>query len=62
MKIILILGKLLQVQYAMEAISYAGTVVGILTKEGIVVGAEKKALSKLLESSEASEKIYLLNE
>jgi len=46
----------------MEAISHAGTALGILTKEGIVLAAEKKVTSKLLESMSSNEKIYPLNE
>ncbi len=32
----------LQVEYALKAIDHAGAVVGILTKHGIVLGAERK--------------------
>jgi len=53
----------------MEAISHAGTVLAILTKEGIVIAAEKKVTGKLLDLSGAKEggyggsgeKIFLLN-
>lgn len=53
----------------MEAISHAGTVIGVLTKEGIVLAAEKKVTGKLLDLSSAKdggyggsgEKIFLLN-
>lgn len=55
-------GRLYQVEYAMEAISHAGTSLGILAKDGVVLAAEKKVTSKLLESSRSSEKIYLLDE
>eukprot|EP01135_Chromosphaera_perkinsii_P007373 Nk52_evm21s805 gene=Nk52_evmTU21s805 len=55
-------GRLYQVEYAMEAISHAGTCLGILTKEGIVLAAEKRITSKLLEHVSTSEKIYKLNE
>jgi hypothetical protein len=34
------------VEYAIEAISHAGSAVGILSKEGVVLAAEKKILSK----------------
>ncbi|CAG8785272.1 7786_t:CDS:2, partial [Acaulospora morrowiae] len=54
-------GRLYQVEYAMEAISHAGTALGILATDGIVLAAEKKVTSKLLEQSATSEKIYLLN-
>lgn len=36
-----------QVEYAIEAISHAGSTVGILSKEGVVLAAEKKVLSKV---------------
>ncbi len=51
-----------QVEYAMEAISHAGTALGILATDGIVLAAEKKVTSKLLEQTHSSEKIYLINE
>lgn len=35
-----------QVEYAIEAISHAGSAVGILSKDGVVLAAEKKILSK----------------
>ncbi|PWN36049.1 putative PRE9-20S proteasome subunit Y13 [Meira miltonrushii] len=55
-------GRLYQVEYAMEAISHAGTVVGILAKDGVVLAAEKKVTSKLLEQDTSSEKIYNLSD
>jgi 20S proteasome subunit alpha 3 len=45
----------------MEAISHAGTALGILSKDGIVLVAEKKTTSKLLESV-SKEKIYQIDE
>ena len=53
----------------MEAISHAGTVMGILAKDGIVLAAEKKVTGKLLDQSAekegsyggSGEKIFLLN-
>ena len=36
-------GRLYQVEYAMEAISHAGTAIGILASDGIVLAAEKKS-------------------
>lgn len=56
------IGRLYQVEYAMEAISLAGIALGILSKDGIVIAAEKKVTSKLLENDASSEKIYKLNE
>lgn len=57
------------VEYAMEAISHAGTVVGILATDGVVLAGEKRVTSKLLDLSVAKdggyggsgEKIFLLN-
>jgi len=57
------------VEYAMEAISHAGTVLGVLAQDGVVLAAEKKVTGKLLDLSSAKdggyggsgEKIYLLN-
>lgn len=62
-------GRLYQIEYAMEAISHAGTVLGVLAKDGIVLAAEKKVTGKLLDLSGAKEggyggsgeKIFLLN-
>mmetsp|Transcript_13076 Transcript_13076/g.15785 ORF Transcript_13076/g.15785 Transcript_13076/m.15785 type:complete len:253 (-) Transcript_13076:417-1175(-) len=54
-------GRLYQVEYAMEAISHAGAAVGILSKEGVVLAAEKKILSKLLEVQKTTEKMYKLD-
>jgi len=43
----------------MEAISHAGTAIGVLSaKEGVVLAAEKKITSKLLETGLSSEKMY----
>ncbi len=36
-----------QVEYAMEAISNAGSCVGVLAKDGVVLAAEKKITSKV---------------
>jgi len=55
-------GRLYQVEYAMEAIGHAGTCLGILAKDGIVLAAEKRNVHKLLDESVSSEKIYRLNE
>ncbi|RKP09309.1 proteasome component Y13 [Thamnocephalis sphaerospora] len=55
-------GRLYQVEYAMEAISHAGTVLGVLATDGVIIAAEKKIVSKLLEQSTASEKLYAVND
>jgi 20S proteasome alpha/beta subunit len=54
-------GRLYQVEYAMEAISHAGTCVGILSKEGIVLVAENKVTSKLLDNIH-HDKLFTLSE
>lgn len=55
-------GRLYQVEYALEAISQAGTALGILAQDGIVLAAERKVTSKLLEQDTSAEKLYILNE
>lgn len=53
-------GRLHQVEYAIEAINNAGTCVGILAKDGVVMASEKKVTSSLLAPSKSSEKTYKL--
>ncbi|KAI9702868.1 MAG: hypothetical protein M1836_008082 [Candelina mexicana] len=55
-------GRLYQVEYALEAISHAGTALGILAKDGIVLAAERQVTSKLLEQDTSAEKLYILND
>ncbi|KAI7886669.1 proteasome subunit alpha type-4 [Lichtheimia hyalospora FSU 10163] len=55
-------GRLYQVEYAMEAISLAGIALGVLATDGIVLAAEKKVTSKLLEQTASAEKIYKLSD
>jgi len=50
------------VEYAMEAISHAGTAIGILASDGVVLAAEKKISSKLLEPAKSSEKMYMISD
>lgn len=55
-------GRLYQVEYAMEAIGRdAGSAIGILGTNGVVLAAEKKTTSKLLESDKTSEKMYMVD-
>jgi 20S proteasome subunit alpha 3 len=54
-------GRLMQVEYAIEAINKTGPAIGILTTEGIVLATEKQVVSSLLEQSKQSEKIYCLD-
>lgn len=46
----------------MEAINHAGTAIGIMSKDGIVLIAERKITSKLLEQDSSAEKMYRLND
>jgi len=55
-------GRLYQVEYAMEAITQAGAAVGILSKEGVVLGCEKRITSKLLDIRKATEKLYKIDD
>jgi len=56
-------GRLYQVEYAMEAIGHAGTCLGIMAKDGVVLAAEKRSVHKLLDNDVfASEKIYTLDD
>lgn len=51
-----------QVEYALESISHAGTAIGIMATDGIVLAAERKVTSKLLEQDTSTEKLYRLND
>jgi 20S proteasome subunit alpha 3 len=55
-------GRLYQVEYAMEAISQAGSAVGILASDGIVLAAEKRITSKLLDIRKSTEKTYVIDD
>ena len=55
-------GRLYQVEYAMEAIEHAGTCLGILASDGVLLAAERKITNKLLDDTVFSEKIYRLDE
>lgn len=46
----------------MEAIGHAGTCLGILASDGIVLAAEKRNINKLLDDVFVSDKIYKLHE
>lgn len=47
-------GRLHQVEYAIEAINNAGTSVGILAKDGVVMASERKITSGLLAPARVS--------
>lgn len=58
-------GRLYQVEYAMEAISNAGAAIGCLATDGVVLIAEKKITSKLLDTHAVGvrrEKMYKLDD
>jgi len=55
-------GRLYQVEYAMEAISQAGAAVGILATNGVVLAAEKRITSKLLDIRKSTEKMYKIDD
>ncbi|KAK9828004.1 hypothetical protein WJX81_007886 [Elliptochloris bilobata] len=58
-------GRLYQVEYAMEAISNAGAAIGVLATDGVVLGAEKRITSKLLDTNAVGvrrEKMYKLDD
>lgn len=56
-EVMCILGRLYQVEYAMEAINHAGIAIGVLGSDGVVLAAEKKIASKLLDNVKGSEKM-----
>jgi len=55
-------GRLFQVEYAMEAINLAGSTVGVLAKDGIVLAGEKKTTSKLLDQLKQHEKLFKIDD
>ena len=54
-------GRLFQVEYAREAVKRGATAIGIKTKEGVILIADKRVGSKLLEA-DTIEKIYKIDE
>jgi len=54
-------GRLYQVEYAMEAINSAGSSIGILAKDGVILAGEKKTTSKLLDQGKQHEKLFQIN-
>uniref|UniRef100_A0A0E0A5S5 Proteasome subunit alpha type n=1 Tax=Oryza glumipatula TaxID=40148 RepID=A0A0E0A5S5_9ORYZ len=54
-------GRLYQVEYAMEAIGNAGSALGVLAADGVVLVGEKKVTSKLLQTSRSTEKMYKID-
>ncbi|AEA47059.1 archaeal proteasome endopeptidase complex subunit alpha [Archaeoglobus veneficus] len=54
-------GRLFQVEYAREAVKRGATAIGIKTKEGVLLLADRRVASKLLEIT-TIEKIYKIDE
>lgn len=54
-------GRLHQVEYAIEAINNAGTCVGILASDGIIMASERRVNSPLLAPAKVSEKTYKIS-
>lgn len=46
----------------MEAVGHAGTCLGVVAKDGIVLAAEKRFINNLLDETVFSEKIYKIND
>ncbi|XP_014662381.1 PREDICTED: proteasome subunit alpha type-4-like [Priapulus caudatus] len=55
-------GRLYQVEYAMEAIGHAGSCLGILADDGVILAAERRNVHKLLDEGFFSDKIYKLHD
>jgi len=55
-------GRLFQVEYAMEAINLAGSTIGILADDGVVLAGEKKTTSKLLDQLKQHEKLFQIDD
>jgi proteasome alpha subunit len=54
-------GRLFQVEYAREAVKRGATAIGIKTSEGVVILADRRVASKLLEA-DTIEKVYKIDE
>lgn len=54
-------GRLHQVEYAMGAINSAGSTLGVLADDGVVLVGEKKTTSKLLDQGKQHEKLFKIN-
>ena len=55
-------GRLYQVEYAMDAVNNAGSTLGLITKEGVILCGEKKTTSKLLDKGKAAEKVHVIDD
>jgi|Deesub1362A_J573_1020465.scaffolds.fasta_scaffold00423_20 proteasome alpha subunit len=54
-------GRLFQVEYAREAVKRGATAIGVKTKEGVIILADRRVASKLLEI-DTIEKVYKIDE
>ena len=54
-------GRLFQVEYAREAVKRGATAIGVKTKEGVVLVADRRVTSRLLEP-DTIEKIYIIDD
>ncbi|SOV18335.1 proteasome subunit alpha type-4, putative [Plasmodium sp. gorilla clade G2] len=54
-------GRLYQVEYALEAINNASITIGLITKDGVILGADKVFISKLIDKANNYEKIYKID-
>ncbi len=54
-------GRLFQVEYAMEAVRRGTTVIGVKVKDGVVLAAEKRLTTPLMDS-DTVDKIYVIDE
>jgi len=55
-------GRLHQVEYAIQAISQAGSAVALVSKDGCVLCCEKRITSPLLDIRDSSEKMYMIDQ
>lgn len=56
------LGRLFQIEYAMEAINHAGTSLGVVAMDGIVLAAERRTTGKLLDMARSQDKLYNISQ
>ena len=54
-------GRLFQVEYAREAVKRGATVIGVKTKDGVILVADRRVTSRLLEP-DTIEKIYIIDD
>lgn len=55
-------GRIHQVEYAMMAINEAGSTIGVLAEDGVILAGEKKTTSKLLDQGRQHEKLFQIDE